>query len=273
MSKPDRSNRTGVVTLNIEGPIAEVTLARPDARNRLSSAALDALLEICTELRDDVGVRVVIVQGAGRDFSTGVDLKDPALAEVARQPLGQRRRSLLVGPRVVEAVQALPQITIAAMHGYCLGGGGCVALACDLRVAADDLQFGMPEAQRGMNMSWHSVPLMVAHFGPARTKELLVTGKLLDSATAVSWGLANRRSAAGPLAVQAEARSWAEHLVRTTPPIAATMIKETVNAVANAHSGTVHMDTDQFILSQSSEDFREAVAAFIEKREPRYEGK
>jgi enoyl-CoA hydratase/carnithine racemase len=219
---------------------------------------------------------VVVLEAEGKDFSAGVDLTDPGMLEIARQPMGRRRRQLRVGPRAVEAIQTLPQTTIAAMQGHCLGGGGCLALACDLRVAAADLSFGMPEVERGMNMSWHTVPLMVAHFGPTRTKELLITGHRLDAEEAVAWGLANRRTEdvgdAGRTghAARDEARRWARQIGETVPPIAASMVKETVNAVANALTPLAHMDGDQFLLAQSTEDFREAVTAFLEKRMPRF---
>jgi 2-(1,2-epoxy-1,2-dihydrophenyl)acetyl-CoA isomerase len=126
---------------------------------------------------------------------------------------------------------------------------------------------------RGMNMSWHSIALMVAHFGPARTKELLVTGRLLDAETAQRWGLANRVTEAGEEAVQREALAWAREIAATVPPIPAAMVKETVNAVANLATPLLHMDRDQFILAQTSEDAREALAAFRAKRPPRFEGR
>lgn len=261
------------VDLAIEGAVATVTLARPEARNRLSRAMLERIVSLCEELGREDSVRVVVVQGAGSDFSTGVDLLDPELVRIAQEPIGRRRRSLLFGPRVVAALQSLPQLTIAALHGYCLGGAGCLALACDLRVGAADMRFGMPEVRRGMNMSWHSVHLMVAHWGPTRTKELLLTGRELDVETALSWGFVNRATGAGAEPVQAGARAWADELADSTPPIPAAMVKETVNAIANAHAGTVHMDTDQFILTQNTDDFREAVVSFKQKRVPRYKGK
>jgi len=117
------------------------------------------------------------------------------------------------------------------------------------------------------------VPLMVAHFGPARTKELLVAGKLIDAETAIAWGLANRHCDAGPHAVRAAAEEWAAELSRATPPIQASMVKQTVDAVVDVVMPLVHMDTDQFILSQMTDDFREAIEAFLEKRRPDYEGR
>jgi enoyl-CoA hydratase len=259
--------------LDMAGPVARLVLDRPQQRNRLSRRMLEEVVDACSRLAADATVRVVVVAAEGRDFSTGVDLADPGMRAIAAESIGRRRALLQLGPRVVRAVRELPQITIAAMHGYCLGGGGCIALACDLRIAAADLRFGMPEVQRGMTMSWRTVPLMVAHFGPARTKELLVAGKLLDAETAIAWGLANRRCEAGAHAALAAAEEWAAELAREVPPIQASMVKQTVDAVVDVAMPLVHMDTDQFILSQMTEDFREAVSAFLEKRLPDYEGR
>lgn len=259
--------------LDISGRIARLILDRPAERNRLSRRMIEELIDACAKVGAEPDVHVVIVAAEGRDFSTGVDLGDPGMRAIAAESLGRRRALLQLGPRVVRALRELPQITIAAMHGYCLGGGGCIALACDLRIAAADLRFGMPEVQRGMTMSWRTVPLMVAHFGPARTKEMLVAGKLLDAETAIDWGLANRRCDAGAQAARAAAEGWANELAHATPPIQATMVKQTVDAVVDVIMPLVHMDTDQFILSQMTEDFREAIAAFLEKRRPDYEGR
>jgi len=259
--------------LDINGRVARLVLARAEQRNRLSRRMLEEVVDACARLAAELEVRVVVVAADGRDFSTGVDLADPGMRAIATESIGRRRALLQLGPRVVRAVRELPQVTIAAMHGYCLGGGGCIALACDLRIAAADLRFGMPEVQRGMTMSWRTVPLMVAHFGPARTKELLIAGKVVDAETAIAWGLANRRCDAGADAARVAAEAWATELARDVPPIQSTMVKQTVDAVVDVVMPLVHMDTDQFILSQMTDDFREAVTAFLEKRRPDYEGR
>ncbi len=261
------------VTLSTDRTVATITLNRPQARNRLSKSLLETLLDICAQLRDDDTVSVVIVQAEGRDFSCGADLSDSGMREMATEPIGKRRRLLQLGPRVVAAIQELPQTTIAAMQGHTLGGGGCIALACDLRLAAADLRFGMPEVLRGMNMSWRTVPLMVAQFGPTRTKELLITGRFIDADEALMWGFANRRSKAGPASVQQDAAAWAAQIATSVPPIQASMVKQTINAVANASTPMVHMDTDQYIVAQMTDDFGEAIRSFMEKRPPDYKGR
>lgn len=262
------------VDIDTEVPeVALITLERAEARNALSRAMLERLHSVCQDLAEDESVRVVVVRGRGRDFSAGVDLRDEELNSMAKADLGRRRRMVQTGPRLIAAIQAMPQTTIAALQGHCLGGAGCIALAADLRVVGADLKFGMPEVLRGMNMSWHSVPLMVSCFGPARTKDLLLTGRFVEAEEALAWGLANRLAGAGDVAVHEAALAWARELARKVPPIAASMIKETVNAVANANTAMVHMDSDQFLLAQTSEDFREAMLAFLDKRRPEFKGR
>ncbi len=261
------------LTISKNDGYTTLTLSRAAKRNALSADLMEAFIETCEVLRDDADTRVVVVAADGKDFSVGIDLTDDRIREVAAQPLARRRRSLQLGPRLLQAIQDLPQTTIAAMHGYCLGGGGCIPLACDLRVAAADLKFGMPEVLRGMTMTWGTVPLLVSHLGPSRTKELLMTPLLVDADTAVAWGLANRRTDGSSEEARQEAERWAGELVEQVPPITASMIKQTVNAVANVHRPLVHMETDQYILAQTTGDFAEAIMAFMEKRPPKFEGR
>jgi enoyl-CoA hydratase len=261
------------VRLEREDAVRVVTLDRAPRRNALSLEMLVELARVCGGIADDTEARAVVFRGAGRDFSVGADLKDPALARAAEAPIGERRRLLQAGPDLIRAVQAMPQTTIVAIHGYCLGGAGCLALACDLRVASRDMSFGMPEVLRGMNMSWRTVPLMVSTFGVTRTKELLLTGANVEADAALVWGLANRVVDGGAEEATAEAKRWAHEIARKVPPLSATMIKETINAVAGAHTPIVHMDTDQYIVTQQTEDFAEAVAAFLGKREPEFKGR
>ncbi len=264
---------TSELNLHQDGAVATLTLSRAEQRNTLTRDLIEAVIQACRSYQEDDSVRVIVFQADGSDFSLGVDLTDPGMLETARAPIGRRRRLLQIGPQLVRTIQELPQTTIAAMHGYCLGGGGCIALACDLRVAASDLSFGMPEALRGMTMTWRTVPLMVAHFGPARTKELLMTRCFVGAERALSWGLANRIVEGGGKEAQTEAAGWAREIAAEVPPITASMIKQTVNAVANAHTAMVHMDTDQYILSQQTDDFQEAVRSFLDKRRPDFKGR
>ena len=125
--------------LEIDGAIAIVTLNAPERRNRLSKSLMEELLSRFQELAENTELRVVVLQAKGRDFSAGADLADPELADIVNADVATRRRFAQIGPRLVRAIQEVPQMTLVAMQGHCLGGAGCLALACDLRVAAADL--------------------------------------------------------------------------------------------------------------------------------------
>lgn len=254
------------------GSVVTLTLNRPDRHNAISRALLQNLIDTFEALRSDRDARVVVVRAAGKDFSVGLDLKDPENAAILHASMGERRRLLQLGPRMMEAVQGIPQTTIVAAQGHCVGGAACLALACDLRLAGSDVRFGMPEVLRGMTMSWRSVPLMVEHFGPARTKELLLTGRSIDAQEALSWGFANRVVSGGVDTLHAAAFEWARELSETVPPLAASMVKDTVNTIANFRTPLVHMDTEQFLVAQATEDHQESITAFLQKRAPRFKG-
>jgi enoyl-CoA hydratase/carnithine racemase len=124
-----------------------------------------------------------------------------------------------------------------------------------------------------MSMSWRTVPLLVEHFGPTRAKELLLTGQSIDADKALSWGLANRTASGNVEELHAMTREWAQEIAEGVPAVAASMIKETVNAVANFRTPLAHMDTEQFIVSQGTEDHAESITAFLQKRKPSFTGR
>lgn len=230
---------------------------------------------LVVELMLIVGMKGPFVISSPVPVSAGVDRSGTSAKlrlTLPRFPRGRKdfpcQNSL--GTEVVAALRAIPQTTVVAMQGYCLGGGGCLALACDLRVASSDVLFGMPEVLRGMNMSWKTVPLMVETFGPTRTKELLLTPCYVGGDRALAWGLANRIVAGGAEEVRAEALRWARQIAEEVPSLAAAMVKETIDAVVALHSSLVHMDGDQYALLQGSEEQTEALSAFLQKRKPHF---
>ena len=126
---------------------------------------------------------------AGVQFSMGADLKDPAGTAAAKSSLRERRILLRRGPRMCEAWENIDALTICAIEGWCVGGGAALATSCDLRVASDNAMFYVPEVERGMNMSWGSIPRFVALVGPARAKRIAGLCEKVDASTALAWGL------------------------------------------------------------------------------------
>ena len=202
--------------------------------------------------------------------SVGIDLKDPAGTAAAKSSLRERRILLRRGPRMCEAWENIDALTICAIEGWCVGGGAALATSCDLRVAADNAMFYVPEVERGMNMSWGSIPRFVALVGPARAKRIAGLCEKVDASTALAWGLYDH--VVPPGASVTKAREIAEAAAKL-PPTALKMVKQDVNIAALALArATAHRDLEAFALLQRSDDFREGIKAFFEGRDPEFTG-
>ena len=250
------------------GEISTLTLKRPERRNALNVELMSALETAARSFADSHETRVVIVRGEGESFSAGADLSagDGARSE----PLVARRHAARLGGRMLRSILEIPQPTICEIQGVAIGGGACIATACDFRVAADDARIGYAEVRLGMNLMWNALPLCVGLIGPARTKRMLMTGALVPAPQLAEWGFVDECVPRARL--EACARELAEELA-ALPPTAVQMIKQSVNAVSGAlDSAVMHMDADQWLLTAQSQDFREGIHAFREKRTPRFSG-
>jgi enoyl-CoA hydratase len=258
--------------LGPEGRIAVVRFDRGDGINALSPEAMRQLTAVARSFEDDGDTSVVVLSGSAKTFSAGFDLKDPEGRARRTMDLGALRRSLKVGPRLTRAWQEMEQVTIGAIEGFCIGGGVALAVALDFRVMASNAHLRVPEIGLGMNMSWQSVPRMLHLMGPARTKQaVIVADERISAEQAHQWGLVEEVAAPGKAIDTAMA--LAEKIARQ-PPMSVAMTKLTVNRLAHALDDlAAHMDLDQFALASTSEDHKEGVAAFIERRKPRFRGR
>lgn len=258
--------------LGPEGRIAVVRFDRRDGINALSPEAMRQLTDAARSFEDDAATSVVVLTGSATAFSAGFDLKDPEGRSRAEMDLGALRRHLKLGPRLTRAWQEMEQITIAAIEGFCVGGGIALAVALDFRVMARNAHIRVPEIGLGMNMSWQSVPRMLHLIGPARTKQaVILADDRIDAAQAYEWGLVEQ--VADPGGAFDAAMALAAK-VAAQPPISVAMTKLTVNRLAHALDDLAsHMDLDQFALAGMTEDHQEGVAAFLQRRTPRFRGK
>jgi enoyl-CoA hydratase/carnithine racemase len=214
-----------LVEVRREDAVAVLTLNRPKKLNALSSAVERELLEALTgeEVRDS---RCVVLAGAGRAFSAGADL-----TEVSRDdPEGIAAYYRATGD-VYERFAALPQPTIAAIHGYCLGGGLELALACDFRVASEDAVFGLPEVALGILPSSGGTHRLVRIVGPARAKELMLLRERFGANEALGWGLVTE--VVSKDAAPARALELAAQLTEL-PPLAVSVVKQAADLLADS---------------------------------------
>ena len=243
---------------SLRGRIARVTLDRPDRLNALSANLLAEVVACCNWLHTRDDVRVVILDGAGRSFSAGFDLGDFTSASSG----GSSRDGADLGRRAAEALTNVPQITLAAVHGNCVGGGVVLVSACDLRFAASDARFVIPEIDLGIPLAWGGIPRLVREIGPARTKELVLLCRPFGAEEATRIGFLNghvaRESLAGHVdALAAELADKSAYALRTT--------KQQVNAVVEEIAGTGRNagDADALVFALHDPEGRAVQAEYL----------
>jgi enoyl-CoA hydratase len=243
------------VSLAIGGPVARLVLERPDALNALNRAAADGLETSLDTLDTSPGVRVVIVSGRGRAFCAGNDIAEmPGLDAPAAVALSERWQ------RIVDRFAALPQVTIAAVRGYALGGGCMLAAAQDLRVAEQSARFGLPEITLGFNPSY-GIARLLDLLGGAHARDLLLTGRLVDAAEALRMGLVNRVVPDGTLD-DAAAEMAAQVAAHPRGGITATKA-----VIADIRAGRSGAEAQAYAAAlRSDPEARARIAAFVERR-------
>jgi enoyl-CoA hydratase len=254
------------------GRLATVVFDRGDRLNALSSQAMRDLRAAAESFEHDSTTSVVVLTGNARGFSAGFDLADPNGAPPRDAGLSDRRALLRLGPAMCDAWERMEQVTIAAIEGHCIGGGVALVGALDFRTCAADAHFRVPEVALGMNMSWGSLPRLLHLLGPARAKQIvMLADERVDAQTALDWGLVEHVVPSGQ--AFASAVAFGERFAKQ-PPVPIRMTKQSLRALSTALDGlAAHMDLDQYALATQSEDFREGVAAFRERRPPNFTGR
>jgi len=246
--------------------IAVLTLDRPQAMNAIDDALLGALHATLDAIEADADVRGVVVAAAGdRAFCAGMDLKERAAFSDA-DLRAQRARIVALVRRLHE----LPMPTIAAVDGVALGGGFELALACDLIVAGRGATFGLPEVKVGIFPGGGSTQTLTWLVGPARTRDVILTGRRLSADEAEAWGVVARVVDAGT------ARGAAVELARSIAEGAPIGIRQAKAAIRGAHRALAEglaAENELYEAVLVSDDRREGFSAFAEKRRPRFTGR
>jgi enoyl-CoA hydratase/carnithine racemase len=249
---------------NSEG-IATVTIDRPEVKNALNLETVNALRAALQTVAADDGAGVLIVTGAGDTaFVSGADINDI-------RARGRDEGLAAINSSLFAEIERFPRPTIAAINGYALGGGCELALACDIRIAADTAKFGQPELGLGIIPGAGATQRLPRIIGMGRAKHLVLTGEIIDAKQALEIGLVSAVTPPGQL--QIRARELAKKILRQGP-LAARLAKIALNA-----SARVDMDSGLLIetlaqaLCYSSDDKLEGTAAFLEKRKARFTGK
>lgn len=255
------SQQATTLAVVAEGARGSITLNRPDKLNPLSTVTLEELVAAARWFDARPAVKVVVISGSGRAFSAGADLAAFAAAADGAAAL---REAADVGRQMADAIEAMRAVTVARLHGHCVGGGVVLAAACDLRVAAADTRFSIPEVDLGIPLAWGGIPRLVREIGPALTKELVMTCRAFGADEAKAAGFINRVVAEADLDAEVEAL-----VGQLTGKSALTLggTKRQVNAVTEGMVGTARSwnDADALVTAVHDTESQASAMAYLER--------
>jgi enoyl-CoA hydratase/carnithine racemase len=260
-SMTDHGHKT--VELERRDSIAWITFNRIHALNAINEEMRRTVPPLLSELDADPSVRVIVIRGAGpRSFCVGADLKEQRPTESHAGPRG---------PVWIEAFAHVAKPTIASIHGFCLGGGLEIALACDLRIASADATFGLPEPARGLIPGGGGTQRLPRLIGLGRALDLLITAERIDAAEAHRLGIVSRLAPSAEVLPQYTERLAAR--IAALAPLAVRLVKEAARCGIDLElAAGLEMESELFSRVLVTRDRREAAAAFVEKRDPVFTG-
>ena len=256
---------THTVKVESKDGVAVVSIHRPDKRNALDAEMHAHLARAFDALRGDAAVRVVVLTGAGKAFVSGADVRE----FVGQSPVTVHQ-ALRGAPSAIDAAAGFPKPLIAMINGYCLGSGNELALACDIRIASEDARFGQPEINLGMIPGYGATQRLPRLTGLGKALWIMYTGAILDSSEAFRLGLVDQVVPAKQLR---DRTMTLAKVIATKSPVALALIKEAARSSMRAplDDGVRHEQSLASLIF-SSKDVQEGLAAFLEKRQPRFTG-
>ncbi|MBI2845034.1 MAG: enoyl-CoA hydratase/isomerase family protein [Chloroflexi bacterium] len=256
------------ILVDIEEGVATITINRPQVLNALSQATIEELTAALGDLGGDDTVRAIIISGAGeRAFSAGADIKELAAIPTRKEAEAMARR----GQSLTIRIEELPKPVIAAINGIAVGGGCELALACDLRVAAETARLGQPEINLGIIPGWGGCIRLPRLVGRGMANYLIYSGEIISAQEALRIGLVDMVFPAAEFLPQAKALA---HKLAEKPPLALSAAKRTIHSgLAEDPSRGLEHEAGEFGRLFDTADRQEGMAAFLEKRKPNFQGK
>ncbi|GAC1392845.1 MAG: short-chain-enoyl-CoA hydratase [Ktedonobacteraceae bacterium] len=254
------------IQLERDEGIAQIIINRPSVLNAVDEAVLGEINQVFAELEDDRTIGVVIIVGAGeKAFVAGGDV-----ARMSRMSAAEARQFVYEGQAVLARIERSSKVTIAAINGFALGGGTELALACDIRLAADTAQLGLPETSLGLLPGWGGTQRMGRLLGAGVAKELIFTARRVNAEEALRLGLVNRVVPKSELLP--EAKSMARLILKNSP-IAVQQAKKAINQglQTSIDQGLV-IEAEAWLVLFNTHDRKEGTTAFIAKRAPQFTG-
>lgn len=246
------------------GAVGIVTFSRPEALNAMNLATLKELEGLLDEIAADTSLGIVIFTGEGKAFIAGADIKEMSLLDAE-----EGRTFGVLGQKIFYKMERLDQVTIAAINGFALGGGCELALACDLRYAGMKAKMGQPEVTLGITPGFSGSQRLPKLIGLSRAKELIFTGKMIDAIEAEQIGLVNK-------VVDGDVLEYALEVASTIERNAPLAVKYSKKAIDSGYGQTVNegnvLEASFFGLCFASEDQKEGMTAFIDKKKPNFRG-
>lgn len=252
--------------IEMDGAVATLTISRPDALNALNAEMISEMQDWLRSVWFDENLRVIVVTGEGKAFIAGADI-----AELATMGVQDGMRKSATGQYLMKSLQNIPKVTIAAINGFCFGGGMELALACDIRLASEKARLGLPEVKLGIIPGYGGTQRLARLVGAGRAKQMMFTGDFYKAEQCYEYGIVQEVYA--PEELMSKAMEMAK-TIASRGPLAVAAAKECVNrGLEMPLSNACDFEKVSFGAIAASDDMKEGLNAFLEKREANFKNR